>query len=53
MLKDKRYLVAITLTPHISGINIPVEICEEFVKNYERWVRSDPLIGLVDRNKGY
>jgi phosphoglycerate dehydrogenase-like enzyme len=41
------------ITPHVSGINIPEEICEEFVKNYERWVRGDPLIGLVDRKKGY
>jgi len=43
----------VVITPHISGINIPEEICEEFIRNYERWVRSDPLIGLVDRNKGY
>jgi len=43
----------VIITPHVSGINIPGEICEEFVKNYERWVRGEPLIGLVDRSKGY
>jgi phosphoglycerate dehydrogenase-like enzyme len=43
----------VIITPHVSGINMPVEICEEFVRNYERWVKGEPLIGLVDREKGY
>ena len=43
----------VIITPHVSGINIPEEICEEFIKNYRRWVRRKPLIGLVDREKGY
>jgi glyoxylate/hydroxypyruvate reductase A len=43
----------VIITPHISGINIPEEICEEFVRNYERWVRGESLHGLVDRMKGY
>jgi phosphoglycerate dehydrogenase-like enzyme len=43
----------VVITPHVSGINIPEEICEEFVRNYERWVRGEPLISLVDREKGY
>jgi len=43
----------VIITPHVSGINIPEEICEDFVNNYERWVRGEPLIGLVDRNSGY
>ena len=43
----------VIITPHVSGINLPEEICEEFIKNYERWVRGEPLIGLVDRRKGY
>jgi len=43
----------VVITPHISGINIPEEICEEFIRNYERWLKGEPLIGLVDRNKGY
>lgn len=43
----------VIITPHVSGINIPDEICEEFIKNYRRWVKSKPMIGLVDRKKGY
>ncbi len=43
----------VIITPHVSGINLPEEICEEFIENYKRWVKGDPLIGLVDRRKGY
>ena len=43
----------VIITPHVSGINIPEEIGEEFVRNYERWVKGEPLIALVDRGKGY
>ncbi len=43
----------VIITPHVSGINIPEEICEEFIENYKRWIKGEPLIGLVDRNKGY
>jgi glyoxylate/hydroxypyruvate reductase A len=43
----------VIITPHVSGINMPEEICEGFVANYERWVKGEPLVGLVDREKGY
>jgi glyoxylate/hydroxypyruvate reductase A len=43
----------VIITPHVSGINLPGEISEEFVRNYERWVRGEPLISLVDRERGY
>jgi phosphoglycerate dehydrogenase-like enzyme len=43
----------VIITPHVSGINLPEEICEEFVGNYERWVKGEPLMNLVDREKGY
>lgn len=43
----------VIVTPHVSGINLPEEICEEFVRNYERWVKGEPLLGLVDRERGY
>jgi len=46
-------LEKVVITPHVSGINIPEEICEEFARNYRRWVKGKTLIGLVDRNKGY
>lgn len=43
----------VVITPHVSGISIPEEICEEFVRNYEKWVRGETLTNLVDRKKGY
>jgi phosphoglycerate dehydrogenase-like enzyme len=43
----------VIITPHVSGINMPEEICEEFIRNYDRWIKGEPLIGLVDREKGY
>jgi phosphoglycerate dehydrogenase-like enzyme len=43
----------VIITPHVSGISIPEEISEEFVKNYDGWVRGEPLTNLVDRGKGY
>lgn len=43
----------VIITPHVSGINIPEEICEEFARNYRRWVKGKKLIGLVDRERGY
>jgi glyoxylate/hydroxypyruvate reductase A len=43
----------VIITPHVSGINIPEEICEGFIRNYRRWVRGEPLDGIVDRQKGY
>jgi phosphoglycerate dehydrogenase-like enzyme len=43
----------VIITPHVSGINIPDEICEEFIKNYRRWEKGKALTGLVDRTRGY
>ena len=43
----------VIITPHVSGINLPEEISEEFVINYKRWAKGEPLINLVDREKGY
>jgi glyoxylate/hydroxypyruvate reductase A len=43
----------VVVTPHVSGINLPEEICEGFAKNYERWIKGEPLMGLIDRQKGY
>lgn len=43
----------VIVTPHVSGINLPNEICEEFVKNFERWARGEPLASRVDRKRGY
>jgi phosphoglycerate dehydrogenase-like enzyme len=41
------------ITPHVSGISLPEEVGGEFVVNYERWVKGEPLLAVVDRKKGY
>lgn len=43
----------VIITPHVSGINLPEEICEGFIRNYEKWAKGEPLTGLVNRSKGY
>ncbi len=43
----------VIITPHISGMDLPEEICEEFIANYKKWIVGKPLAGLVDRNRGY
>jgi glyoxylate/hydroxypyruvate reductase A len=43
----------VVITPHVSGVNIPEEICEEFIRNYHRWIKGEPLMGPIDRKKGY
>jgi glyoxylate/hydroxypyruvate reductase A len=43
----------VIITPHVSGINVPEVISDEFVRNYKRWASGEPLANLVDREKGY
>ena len=43
----------VIITPHVSGINIPEEVCEGFIADYQRWIRGEPLFNVIDRNKGY
>ena len=43
----------VIVTPHVSGISLPEEICEEFIQNYKRWARGKTLTNQVDRKKGY
>jgi glyoxylate/hydroxypyruvate reductase A len=43
----------VIITPHVSGINLPEEICEEFIRIYKQWTRGETLTNLVDREKGY
>ena len=43
----------VIITPHVSGITPIQEVCEEFIANYQRWEKGEPLFGLVDRMKGY
>lgn len=43
----------VIITPHVAGADHPPEVCEEFIANYERWIKGEPLLGVVDRKKGY
>ncbi|MFZ5827014.1 MAG: D-2-hydroxyacid dehydrogenase [Bacillota bacterium] len=43
----------ITVTPHLSGPSVPAEVAEYFATNVERYLCGQPLVGLVDRERGY
>ena len=43
----------VVITPHVSGISLPEEVGGEFIANFERWVKGEPLLAVVDRKKGY
>lgn len=43
----------ITVTPHISGPSVPAEVAQFFADNYRRYESGLPLIGRVDRQRGY
>jgi glyoxylate/hydroxypyruvate reductase len=41
------------VTPHMSGLSIPEECAEVVFANLERFVRDEPLRGVVDFARGY
>ncbi|MBI4506889.1 MAG: D-2-hydroxyacid dehydrogenase [Chloroflexi bacterium] len=41
------------ITPHAAGPNVPVEVVDYFLANLERYRRGEPLVGVVDRSRGY
>jgi len=43
----------ITVTPHLSGFSVPAEVSTYFAANFRRFVAGEPLVGLVDRKRGY
>jgi glyoxylate/hydroxypyruvate reductase A len=43
----------ITVTPHISGPSVPEEVAAYFAANFRRFVAGEPLVGLVNRQRGY
>lgn len=43
----------ITVTPHISGPSVPAEVADYFAANVRRFLAGQPLLGLVDRQRGY
>lgn len=43
----------ITLTPHVAALTVPEPSVQQVVENLRRFVRGEPLQGLVDRSRGY
>lgn len=46
-------LPGVTITSHISGPSTPEEVVPLFADNYRRFLDGRPLIGLVDRARGF
>jgi len=43
----------VTVTAHLSGPSTPAEVVPLFVENYRRYQAGEPLVGLVDRARGF
>ncbi len=43
----------ITVTPHLAGPSVPEEVARYFAENFRRYQTGQPLMGLVDRQRGY
>lgn len=41
------------VTPHIAGPSLPSEITSCFVENFKLYEAGEPLLGLIDRARGY
>lgn len=41
------------ITPHISGIGLPEDMVAFFKDNFKRYVNEDPLLGVVDLQRGF
>lgn len=41
------------VTPHVAGPNVPEEVVDFFLANLARYRRGEPLVGVVDRSRGY
>jgi len=46
-------LPGVSITSHISGPSTPAEVVPIFVDNYRRYVAGRPLVGVVDRQRGF
>jgi glyoxylate/hydroxypyruvate reductase A len=43
----------IIITPHIASVTNPKAAAPQIVENYKRMLNNQPLVNLVDRQKGY
>jgi glyoxylate/hydroxypyruvate reductase A len=41
------------VTAHISGPSLPADMVEIFKENFRRFLRKEPLIGLIDFSRGF
>ncbi len=41
------------ITPHTSAISFPDQIAQTFIDNYQRFLRNEPLLHVVDFELGY
>lgn len=46
-------LPGVAVTSHISGPSTPAEVVPIFVDNYRRYAKGMPLVGVVDRQRGF
>ncbi len=43
----------IKITPHVASVSDPASVVPQLVENYNRILRKEPLLNLVDPQKGY
>jgi glyoxylate/hydroxypyruvate reductase A len=43
----------VIVTPHMSGPDDNALVANQFLENYRRLTSGQPLLGLVDRSRGY
>ena len=43
----------VRITPHIASITQPASAARVVLDNLRRYARGEPLVGLVDRARGY
>lgn len=41
------------ITPHISGVGFPEDMVDFFKENFQRYIKEEPLIGVVDFQRGF
>jgi phosphoglycerate dehydrogenase-like enzyme len=41
------------VTSHISGPSLPEDMVAIFKENFRRFLRKEPLIGLIDFSRGF
>lgn len=41
------------LSPHISGPSLPEDMVDVFKENFQRYLAKQPLIGVIDFERGF